>query len=310
LKTSELAPFAVLRMAQLLSGVLPPGVLNVVSGEGPVSGASLVAHPDVAAVTFTGGVETGRAVYRTAAERIIPVTLELGGKSPMIVFGDCDLERAVEGALASMRFTRQGQSCTAASRIYVQRPLVEPFIRSLSTRLDRLLIGDPLLEETDVGPLISLRQKERVDAFIAEASRGKGVEVLACGTFSGVRGEGAAFSKLFVVSGVSHNDRITREEIFGPVTCVMPFDSVEEALQLANDSEFGLSASVWTGNLSVALTLANRIAAGIVQINQNVVVQPNVGVGGVKSSGLGHEGTKEAMIEHFTRRKSILVRTD
>ena len=311
LKSSELAPFAVLRMAHLLANVLPPGVLNVVSGEGHAAGVSLVAHPDVAAVTFTGGVHTGRAVYQAAAARIIPVTLELGGKSPMIVLSDCDTERAVEGALASMRFTRQGQSCTAASRIYVQRPLLETFIRLLAARLDELVIGDPLREETDVGPLISADHKGRVDAYLAEAAQRSGVELLECGSFANnphaARG---AFSKLFIVSGVTHNDRIAREEIFGPVTCVMPFETPDEALQLANDSEFGLSASIWTKNLSVALTLANRISAGVVQINQNVVVQPNVGVGGTKSSGLGHEGTKEAMIEHFTRRKSLLIRTD
>ena len=309
-KTSEFAPFAVLRMVELLACVLPKGVVNVVSGDGHEAGAALVAHPDIAGVSFTGGVETGRAVYRAAAEKIIPVTLELGGKSPMIVFADCDLDRAVEGAVASMRFTRQGQSCTAASRIYVQRPQLGAFVRKLTARLDSLRIGDPLLEETDVGPMISRRQKARVEAFLAEAGRGAGVELMSCGNLVSTADAGGAFMKLFVVIGATHAERIVREEIFGPVTCVMPFDGPEDVLQLANDSEFGLSASVWTRDLSTAATLATRIAAGIVQINQNLVVQPNVGVGGAKSSGLGHEGTKEAMVEHFTRRKSVLIRID
>jgi aldehyde dehydrogenase (NAD+) len=309
-KTSEFAPFAVLRMAELLARVLPPGVLNVVSGQGHQAGAALVAHPDVAGVSFTGGVETGRTVYRAASEKIIPVTLELGGKSPMIVFADCDLDRAVEGALTSMRFTRQGQSCTAASRIYVQRPRLTAFVRKLTARLDGLRIGDPLHEETDVGPMISLRQKAKVEAFLAEAGCGSGVELMACGNFVGADVAKGAFMKLFVVTGTTHADRIVREEIFGPVTCVMPFDGPEDVLELANDSEFGLSASVWTRDLSMAATLATRISAGIVQVNQNLVVQPNVGVGGTKSSGLGHEGTREAMVEHFTRRKSVLIRID
>jgi aldehyde dehydrogenase (NAD+) len=292
-------------MVELLACVLPPGVVNAVSGNGHQAGAALVAHPDIA-----GGVETGRTVYRAAAEKIIPVTLELGGKSPMIVFADCDLDRAVEGAVASMRFTRQGQSCTAASRIYVQRPQLGAFVRKLTARLDSLRIGDPLLEETDVGPMISLRQKAKVEAFLAEAGRGAGVELMSCGNLVSVADAGGAFMKLFVVIGATHAERIVREEIFGPVTCVMPFDGPEDVLQLANDSEFGLSASVWTRDLSTAATLARRIAAGIVQVNQNLVVQPNVGVGGTKSSGLGHEGTKEAMVEHFTRRKSVLIRID
>jgi aldehyde dehydrogenase (NAD+) len=310
LKTSELAPFAVLLMGNLVSKILPPGVLNIVSGEGQEVGAALVSHSDVAAVTFTGGVETGRAVYRAAAERIVPVTLELGGKSPMVVFADCDLDRTVEGALASMRFTRQGQSCTAASRIYVQRPILDKFIALMTGRLDSLKIGDPMREDIDVGCLISCRQKERINAFLAEVSQREEVKIVECGTFEGVTDGSLPFSKLFVVSGITHDDRIVREEIFGPVTCVMPFDTPQQALDLANDSEFGLSASVWTKDLAVALTLAKGIRSGIVQINQNLVVQPTVGVGGVKSSGLGHEGTKEAMIEHFTRRKSVLIRTD
>jgi acyl-CoA reductase-like NAD-dependent aldehyde dehydrogenase len=169
-KSAEEAPLAVLRICEIMNRVLPPGVFNMVSGFGPECGAPLVTHPLVKKVTFTGSVETGKIVYRAAAEKLIPVTLELGGKSPMIVFADCDFDKTVSGALTSMRFTRQGQSCTAASRIYVERPIFDRFVTAMKDAVNGMVMGDPLDEKTDIGTIISQGQFDKVKGFIAEGT--------------------------------------------------------------------------------------------------------------------------------------------
>ncbi|MBX6747822.1 MAG: aldehyde dehydrogenase family protein, partial [Acetobacteraceae bacterium] len=179
-KSAEEAPLAVLRICELMNRVLPPGVFNIISGYGPECGAPLVAHPLVKKVTFTGSVETGKIVYKTAAEKLIPVTLELGGKSPMIVFADCDFEKTVQGALTSMRFTRQGQSCTAASRIYVERPIYEKFVQAMKSAVDKMVMGDPLDEKTDIGTIISPGQFEKVQGFIEEGKATPGAKAHVC----------------------------------------------------------------------------------------------------------------------------------
>lgn len=307
-KSAEEAPLAVLRLCELLNRVLPPGCFNMLSGQGPECGAPLVAHPLVRKVTFTGSVETGRIVYRAAAEKLIPVTLELGGKSPMIVFADCDFEKTVAGALTSMRFTRQGQSCTAASRIYVERPLLARFVDEMARRVDALVMGDPLDEATDIGTIISRGQYDKVRGFLEEGMGTDGARGRAC---SAMPDDPALAEGLFlrphIFTDLPPDSRLVREEIFGPVTCVFPFDDPEEVLALANDSEYGLAASVWTNDLKVALGLAHRLEAGLVQVNQNLVVQANLSYGGVKASGLGKEASLEAMLEHFTHKKTIMV---
>jgi aldehyde dehydrogenase (NAD+) len=307
-KSAEEAPLAVLRICELMNRVLPPGCFNMLSGFGPECGAPLVAHKDVKKVTFTGSVEVGRIVARAAAEKLIPVTLELGGKSPMLVFADCDFDKTVAGAITSMRFTRQGQSCTAASRIYVERPIFDRFVDALAARVDAMVMGDPLDEATDIGTIISTGQFEKVRAFIDEGRATAGATGRACSRLP----EDPALRKgLFIqphiFTGLPNSSRLVQEEIFGPVTCVFPFDDVEAVLAAANDSEYGLAASVWTNNLKVGLDLAHRLEAGLVQINQNLVVQANLSYGGVKSSGLGKEASLEAMQEHFTHKKTIMV---
>ena len=307
-KSAEEAPLAVLRICELLNRVLPPGCFNMLSGFGPECGAPLVEHPLVRKVTFTGSVEVGRIVSRAAAEKLIPVTLELGGKSPMIVFADCDFEKTVTGALTSMRFTRQGQSCTAASRIYVERPILDRFVAAMAERVDAMRMGDPLDESTDIGTVISPGQFEKVQGFIAEGKATAGAQGRAC---SALPADPALRKGLFlqphIFTGLGQDSRLVREEIFGPVTCVFPFDDPEAVLAEANDSEYGLAASLWTNNLKVGLDLAHRLEAGLVQINQNLVVQANLSYGGVKSSGLGKEASLEAMLEHFTHKKTIMV---
>jgi acyl-CoA reductase-like NAD-dependent aldehyde dehydrogenase len=308
-KSAEEAPLAVLRICEIMNRVLPPGVFNILSGFGPECGAPLVAHPKVRKVTFTGSVETGKIVYRTAADKLIPVTLELGGKSPMIVFADCDFDRTVAGALTSMRFTRQGQSCTAASRIYVERPIFERFVAEMKAALDKLVMGDPLDETTDIGTIISQAQFDKVRAYIAEGMATPGATAHVC---SAMPTDPALRKGLFlqpvIFTGLDASSRLVREEIFGPVTVVQPFDTPEQVLEWANDSDYGLAASVWTNNLKVALDFSHRLEAGLVQVNQNLVVQANLSYGGVKSSGLGKEASLEAMLEHFTHKKTIIMK--
>ena len=307
-KSAEEAPLAVLRVCELMNRILPPGVFNMVSGFGPECGAPLVAHPLVRKVTFTGSVETGRFVARAAAEKLIPATLELGGKSPMIVFADCDFDKTVSGALTSMRFTRQGQSCTAASRIYVERPIFDRFVAAMKSAVDAMVMGDPLDERTDIGTIISQGQFDKVQAFIDEGTATPGATAHVC---SAMPMDAALRKGLFlrpvIFTGLDASSRLVREEIFGPVTVMQPFDEPEAVLAEANDSEYGLAASLWTNNLKVGLDLAHRLEAGLVQINQNLVVQANLSYGGVKSSGLGKEASLEAMLEHFTHKKTIMV---
>jgi acyl-CoA reductase-like NAD-dependent aldehyde dehydrogenase len=307
-KSAEEAPLAVLRICELLNRILPPGLFNMLSGFGPECGAPLVEHPKVRKVTFTGSVEVGRIVATAAARKLIPVTLELGGKSPMIVFDDIDLGRAVDGAITSMRFTRQGQSCTAASRIYVHDKVFDAFAEALARRVDAMVMGDPLDEKTDIGTIISKDQFAKVSAFIAEGRATVGATARACSAMpSDPRMKNGLFVQPHIFSGLTKSSRLVREEIFGPVTCLFRFTDWEAVLAEANDSDYGLAASVWTNNLKVGLRMAHALEAGLVQINQNLVVQANLSYGGVKSSGLGKEASLEAMLEHFMHKKTIMV---
>ena len=307
-KSAEEAPLAVLRVCELMNRVLPPGCFNMLSGFGPDCGAPLVEHPLVRKVTFTGSVEVGRIVSKAAAEKLVPVTLELGGKSPMIVFADCDFEKTVLGAVTSMRFTRQGQSCTAASRIYVERPIYNQFVDALAAKVDAMVMGDPLDEATDIGTIISPDQFEKVVGFIEEGLATPGATGRACSAMpSDPAMEKGLFIRPYIFCDLPDDSRLVQQEIFGPVTCVFPFDDPEVALAAANGTEYGLAASLWTNNLRVGLDLAHRLEAGLVQINQNLVVQANLSYGGVKSSGLGKEASLESMLEHFMHKKTIMV---
>jgi len=306
-KSAEEAPFAVLRACQIMAQVLPPGVLNILSGFGPECGAPLVAHPKVGKISFTGSVETGRIVYKTAAEKLIPVTLELGGKSPMIVMGDADLDLAVAGAVSGMRFTRQGQSCTAASRIFVHASIHDEFVARLKGKVDAMVMGDPLDEKTDIGTIVSPGQYEKVKSYIRTGTE-EGGTAHACSALPGLESlTKGLFVQPVIFTGLGHDSRLAREEIFGPVTCVFRFEEYEEAIRMANDTEYGLAATIWTRDLKTAMDATQRLEAGFVQVNQNLVVQPNLSYGGVKTSGLGKEATLEAMLEHFTHKKTVII---
>jgi acyl-CoA reductase-like NAD-dependent aldehyde dehydrogenase len=307
-KSAEQTPLAVLRAAELLNEALPPGVLNVLSGDGLGCGAPLVAHPQVAKVTFTGSVKTGKLIYQSAAAKLVPVTLELGGKSPMLVLADADVDKAVSGALVAMRFTRQGQSCTAASRILIHRSLHDYFVAKLQARVAELVIGDPFDEATDIGTIISEVQLNKVRAYIEQGRQTPGATAYECGQLpQDDRLAHGFFIRPTIFTGVDNTNPVAREEIFGPVTCVMPFDTVAEAIAIANDSDFGLAASVWTRDINTALVAVDALQAGFVQVNQAQVAGPNISYGGYKQSGLGRELTLESMLEHFTIGKSIII---
>ena len=306
-KSAEDTPLAALRVCQIMQEILPKGVLNILSGFGPSCGGPLVEHKDVKKVSFTGSVETGRTVYKAAAEKLIPVTLELGGKSPMIVMDDADLDKAIAGAVGGMRFTRQGQSCTASSRILVHEKLHDAFVKRLIDKVNALKMGDPLDEETDIGTIINRKQFDKVSSYIdiGEKEGATKHELSALPTDSALAD--GTFVRPVIFTNVDPNARVAREEIFGPVACVFKFKTFEEALELANDSDFGLAATVWTTDLKTALTATKRLEAGFVQVNQNLVVQPNLSYGGIKLSGLGKEASLESMLEHFTYKKTIIL---
>lgn len=305
-KSAEEAPLAVLRVAQLMNTVLPPGVMSILSGFGPECGAPLVAHPDVGKVTFTGSAETGKIIYRTLADKLIPVTLELGGKSPMIVMGDADLDRAVDGAVVGMRFTRQGQSCSASTRMFVHDSLHDAFVEKLKAKVDAMVMGDPLDEATDIGTIISAEQFEKVQTYIDMAeSSGATAHRLSKMPEDPALKDGL-FLQPVVFTDIAPDHPAAREEIFGPVACIFKFSTLDDVLKAANDSPYGLAASIWTNDYKAAMQATKKLEAGFVQVNQNLVVQPNLSYGGVKQSGIGREASLEAMLEHFTHSKTII----
>lgn len=307
-KSAEEAPFGVLRVAQIMQEVLPPGVFNLISGDGPGCGAPLASHAGIDKISFTGSVETGRIVYRAAAEKLVPVTLELGGKSPMIVMADADIEKAVAGAITGMRFTRQGQSCTAASRMLVHESIHDEFVRRLIDGVNELVMGDPLDEATDIGTIVSPSQYATVQRYVALGRAVPGAIAHECSALpDDERFADGLFVRPVIFTEMPKDAAPAREEIFGPVTCIFRFSTYEEAIAAANDSEFGLAASIWTNDLRTALDAVHRLEAGFVQVNQNLVVQPTLSYGGIKKSGIGKEASLASMLEHFTHKKTILL---
>jgi betaine-aldehyde dehydrogenase len=308
LKAAEDAPLGVLRMAEICADELPAGVLNVLTGHGETCGAGLLSHPGVAKISFTGSTEVGRVALRAAADRILPVSLELGGKSPSIVYPDVAGDDAtVDGVIAAMRFARQGQSCTAGSRLYVHEDAFDGFLARLTDRLAALVIGDALDERSDVGALISRKQFERVRGYVDEAAAQDAGVVTA-----GADGGALAGYQLrpTVVTGVEPDWRIAREEVFGPVLVAAPWSDEDAVLELANRSHYGLAAYVWTQDLHAALRAVGRLDAGWIQVNRGGGQLPGMSYGGRKQSGLGAEYSIEGALESYTQRKSITMAID
>jgi acyl-CoA reductase-like NAD-dependent aldehyde dehydrogenase len=307
LKAAEDAPLAVLRMAEACAKHLPPGVLNVVTGYGEEAGRALTAHPGIRKLSFTGSTEVGREVIRAAADRIIPVSLELGGKSPVIVFPDAKDDGVIDGVISGMRFTRQGQSCTAGSRLFLHASIMDEFLDRLSKKLSTLVVGDPLDERTDMGSLINKKQFDRVCGYIEDGLQQPGVRVVMGGLRPRRDDSEGYFVDPTVFANVSNDWRIAREEIFGPVLCVIPWTDVNDAIQMANQSHYGLAAFVWSHDVSQALRTAHALEAGWVQVNQGIGKILGQSYGGVKQSGFGREMSLEGMLESFTQRKSVTV---
>ncbi len=310
-KASEEAPFATFLFAEIMMAHLPDGVLNVINGTGKDCGDPLTRHSDVAKVTFTGSEAVGETIYKVAAERIIPTSLELGGKSPMIICADADLDKTVAGAISGMRFTRQGQSCTAASRIYVHADLKDAFMAKLTAQLNEMVIGDPLDEATDIGTIINAKQANVINGFVAQAEATDGAEVIRVGKLPD---DAALKPDLFMqptlLVGLPADHPCVMQEIFGPVAVIETWSDYDDVIEKANATHYGLAASVWTKDLSTALDSTSKLNAGYVQVNQNLTIQPNVSYGGFGRSGLGKEASLEAMIAHFTRSKTIVMNFD
>ena len=308
LKAAEDAPLALLRVAQLCGERLPAGVLNLLTGYGEECGAALARHPLVRKLSFTGSTEVGKLIMHAAADRIVPVSLELGGKSPAIVFPDANDDRTVDGVVTGMRFTRQGQSCTAGSRLFLHRSIFDSFLDKLAARLRVLKIGDPLDEATDMGAIINRKQFNRVCSYIEDGLRQQDARVVIGGLppKEGPLAEGY-FVQPTVFAGVGNEWRIAREEIFGPVLVAIPWQDELEAVRMANDSHYGLAAYVWTQDLQKALRTAHVIESGWVQVNQGVGQFPGQSYGGFKQSGIGREFSLEGMLDSYTQRKCVTV---
>jgi acyl-CoA reductase-like NAD-dependent aldehyde dehydrogenase len=298
LKPAELTPLSALRLNELMDEAgIPEGVVNVLVGKGSVVGRRLVAHPDVAKIGFTGSTEVGREVMKGAADTIKRVTLELGGKSANVVFDDADLERAAAAAPYAV-FDNAGQDCCARSRIFVQRSVYDRFLELLVSATSGVKVGDPRDEQTEMGPLISAEQRERVSSYV------DGNVV-----FSGNVPGGPGFWFPPTVVEASNDDRVAREEVFGPVAAVIPFEDEREAITLANATPYGLSGSIWTRDGARALRVARGIDSGVLSINSNSSVRVSTPFGGFKQSGFGRELGMQAL-EGYSEIKNVYFATE
>lgn len=308
-KPAEDAPLSLLLLAEICQEHLPPGVLNMLTGRGRVCGTALVEHADVDKVSFTGSTEVGRLVAQQAGRRLAPTSLELGGKNPAIVFPDAVDDDLIDGLLLATRFHRQGQSCTSGSRLLVHADVHDEVLDGLVKKLGELVVGDPLDEASDMGAIINESQFCGVRDYIADGCAQPGVKLALGGLppSDGPLSEGY-YHVPTVFDAVEPNWRIAREEIFGPVLVVTPWRDVDEAIRLANDTNYGLAAFVWSSDLNRALTTAHRIEAGWVQVNQGGGQVVGQSYGGVKQSGMGREVSLEGMLEGFTHTKQVNVR--
>jgi acyl-CoA reductase-like NAD-dependent aldehyde dehydrogenase len=302
-KPASLTPLSALRFAGLcLEAGLPEGVLNVVTGPGATAGQALVAHPGVDKIAFTGETATGKSILRGAAESLKRVSLELGGKSPNIVFADADLDLAARGALNGI-FYNKGEVCCAGSRLLVEEAAHDSLLEKIQGRIKKFTVGDPLDPKTRMGPLVSKTQLEKVQSYI-EAGKKEGARLVAGGDRPNLPRGYYLNPTLF--DGVSNGMKIAREEIFGPVLAVIPFRSTEDALALGNDTLYGLSAAVWTRDVKKAHRLARALKAGTVWVNTYNQFDPSAPFGGYKQSGFGRELGKEAL-DLYTQVKTVWV---
>jgi acyl-CoA reductase-like NAD-dependent aldehyde dehydrogenase len=307
LKPSEYTPLSMRRMVEIFHEAgLPPGVVNLVNGRGAVTGHALVSHPGIDMVGFTGGTTTGRAIAATAGQNLKPVALELGGKSANIIFESADIERALDGALAGI-FSNNGQQCLAGSRILVQRKIADEFIERFVARARNIRIGDPMLPTTEIGPLAFRAHLERVLSFTDVAQR-DGASLLTGGTRCPDQPRGWFMQPTAVLA--PHNDsQVCQEEIFGPFASFLKFDTLDEAIHIANASKFGLVTYIWSDDVHTVMRCSRDIRAGTVWVNTPLMRELRAPFGGYKESGIGRDGP-QASLEFFTELKSTIIPID
>ncbi|MEX0967899.1 MAG: aldehyde dehydrogenase [Bacteroidia bacterium] len=308
-KPSEITPLTAYRLAQIcIDAGLPAGVLNIVHGSGPKAGQAIVEHKDVKAISFTGGTKTGEGIARTAAPMFKKLSLELGGKNPNIIFGDCDFEDAVKTTVRSS-FSNQGQICLCGSRIYIEQNIYEKFRDELVKRVQQQLVpADPLMKETRMGAVVSKSHKEKVLSYI-ELAREEGGNILTGGAEAdaGGRCKNGYFLQPTIIEGLSETCRTNQEEIFGPVVTLQPFETEEEVLGYANCTPYGLSATIWTSNLKRAHNLAHRLDSGIIWVNTWLLRDLRTPFGGMKQSGVGREGGYDAL-NFFSETRNVCIK--
>ena len=304
LKPASLTPLTALRLGELaLEAGIPPGVVNVIPGPGAKVGAQLAAHPDVAKIGFTGETATGRAILQASAQTMKRVSLELGGKSPNVIFGDVDVALAARHAVDAV-FANAGQDCCARSRVIVERSIYPALVEAMAAAAESMKLGDPLDPATEMGPLVSAAQRDRTEEYV-QVGKSEGAR-LVCG---GARpGRDGFFLSPAIFADARPRMRIVDEEIFGPVVTVMPFDTEEEAITLANDSIYGLSGSLWTNDLKRGLRVARAIRTGVLSVNSSSSVHLQAPFGGYRQSGLGRELGMHAM-DHYSEVKNIYFET-
>jgi acyl-CoA reductase-like NAD-dependent aldehyde dehydrogenase len=301
-KPAELTPLTAIRIAELaLEAGVPPGVFNVVPGKGRIAGEALVKHPMVDKISFTGSTEVGQHLMRTAADTLKKVTLELGGKSPNIVFADADLDAALKGATMGI-FYGKGEVCAAGSRLLVEKPVYDEFVAKLADRAAKLVPSDPLDPKCRLGSLVSQTQMEKVLGYVDIGVK-EGARLVAGGQRQPIGGKGA-FVQATVLADVDNRMRLAQEEVFGPVLAVIPFEGVDDAIAKANDSFYGLASGVWTRDVKKAHTVSRRLQAGTVWINMYNFYDPGMPFGGSKGSGFGRD-LGEACLNEYTQMKSV-----
>ena len=306
-KPSEITPMTAFLFSKICKEAgLPPGVLNIVHGYGPKVGAAITKHPEIKAISFTGGTNTGKEIAKVAAPMFKKLSLELGGKNPNIIFDDCDLDKAVSGTVLSS-FSNQGQICLCGSRIFVQRKIYNVFKEKFIKKVNKLTIGDPLNEQTKIGALVSKSHLEKVLSYIQLAKQ-EGGTIIAGGkqVFLEDRCKNGYFLQPTVIEDLAYDCRTNQEEIFGPVVTIMPFDSEQQVVQYANSTIYGLSSTVWTNDLNKANRMSEKLQSGIVWINCWLVRDLRTPFGGMKKSGVGREGGFYAL-NFFTEPTNVCI---
>jgi aldehyde dehydrogenase (NAD+) len=302
LKPAEQTPITAIRVAELsLEAGFPAGVINVVNGYGETAGAALVVNPDVDKIAFTGHVDTAKIIQKAAADTLKRVTFELGGKSPNVIFADADMNAAVEGAFHAIYF-HGGQCCTAGSRLFVEDKIHKEFVQRLAEKAKQRKLGDPLDPTTEQGPQVSQEQMDKILGYVQQGQK-QGAQLLTGGKR---RGDKGFFVEPTIFDGVKDDMAIARDEIFGPVVSVLPFKTVDEVVQRANNTSYGLAAAIWTKDIDKAHRFAREVKAGTVWVNCYHVVDTNTPFGGFKMSGQGRENG-EAALEHYTELKTVTV---